>query len=424
MNNYPKILIISAYDIFEGTDATSISIRSFLKDWPSEKICEIFCGVYESSDIISKRKNKLELYVEDIYFGSELKKLKKKKDGYLKDDNINELVLVKSQTIIQKQKQKMKFLASSIADMFPYNKKRIHEFIEFEKPDVIYLIPYGRRILELTNFISITYELPVVPHFMDDWISTIYNDSFSTVLQRKKTLSDLKKMLEKAQDAFVISDVMKLEFKKRYPSTEFHSLMNSPNIQLNDTNLAVPIQKIYYIGSLHLNRWQSLKLFCDAVKSFDGIEIIILSKDWQQVSHHFVSFPFIKNKGFVHPDHLNKELENADAMLLIEAFDESIKKYTQFSLSTKVPEYLGSGKFIIAIGPRDIGSIAYLKSHSAAIILDEFNKNNWKKTLSDCFKEGSGVLSTIENAKALFLQNHDAKKQFNIFYSVILSTIK
>ena len=38
---YPKILLISPYNIFEDNDATSISIRSILKNWPKEKIVEI-----------------------------------------------------------------------------------------------------------------------------------------------------------------------------------------------------------------------------------------------------------------------------------------------------------------------------------------------------------------------------------------------
>ena len=74
--SFSRILVVSAYDIFENNDATSITIRSILKDWPKDKLYEIVCEMYDDrSNLTDKDRNKLFLSVNDINCGKIIKKL-------------------------------------------------------------------------------------------------------------------------------------------------------------------------------------------------------------------------------------------------------------------------------------------------------------------------------------------------------------
>jgi hypothetical protein len=65
-------------------------------------------------------------------------------------------------------------------------------------------------------------------------------------------------------------------------------------------------------------------------------------------------------------------LAKADVLVHVESFDYSSRRSTVLSMSTKIPEYLSSGGCIMAIGPKDIASIRYLKETKSAIVVTKF----------------------------------------------------
>lgn len=422
MNNYPKILIISGYDILNAPDATSITIRSLINGWPKERICEIYCGMYDNDKLIMQNpQNRLKLSVDDVEFGGFLSKLREKRNKVLDSSNqINEHVFVRTQNFKQQIKQKLKFILSATADMFPYRTNLVDAFIDEQKPDVIYVIPYGKRILDLTLYLQETYDIPVITHIMDDWATTIYNDSYSTLFQRKLTLSQFDKLIKISKHVFVISDAMKVEYEKRYPNIKYSVFMNSPQIKLGTASLTVPVIKLACIGSLHLNRWQSLLEFSKIIFAHKlELTIDIYSSDWEKVKHHFIGFDFIKSNNVLANDQISRELEKFDGLLFLESFDPSINKYTKYSVSTKIPEYLGAQKPIIAIGPSNIASIAYLKKNKAALVLDDTNIGQWNDILSISLSDTNKLNEVLNNAKELFQRNHNADTIKFDFYNAV-----
>ena len=425
MNNWPKILIVSGYEILEAPDATSITIRSLLKDWPQDRLCEIYCGMYENDALISpQRSNRLNLSVNDVKHGDLLSKLRTEKTKVQKDNQINELVLVTTQNLKERIKQKLKFLFSATADMFPYQTRKLHRFITAHNPDVVYVIPYGKRILDLTLYLQKTYDIPVITHLMDDWPTTIYRDSSTTLLQRKLTLRQFNTLMTASKSVFVISDAMKKEYEQRYPRVRFSVFMNSPQIELKPVSIAPEVKKVVCIGSLHLNRWQSLLEFCRTISDHKlNLTIDIYSADWSRLKHHFTEFSFVQSKEVLLPEQMNSALEGYDALLFLESFDPGVRQYTRFSVSTKIPEYLGAQKPIIAIGPSDIASILYLKKNKAAYVLDETNLAQWNDILSISLNDQSHLETTLHHAKDLFRRNHNADTIRADFFKAVQNVI-
>ena len=107
--------------------------------------------------------------------------------------------------------------------------------------------------------------------------------------------------------------------------------------------------------------------------------------------------------------------------MLLESFDENLLNYTRLSLSTKIPEYLSSGKPIFAAGHSEQGSIKYLNEYNAAYVTTD--KNNIESAFID-FIEENEIEKKLYTAKKLFLQNHEIKKQQELFLSLLNLTIK
>lgn len=425
MVKYPKILILSGYEILDAHDATSITIRSLLREWPQDRLCEIYCGMYESDDHhIVQRDSKLNLSVKNVWFGEYLLKLRARKNKVVTENTISELVSVKNQSFKDGLKQKLKFFFSASADMFSYRMTEVNDFISDQKPDLIYVIPYGKRILNLTLSLYKTYDIPVITHLMDDWPTTIYSGSYATLLQRKVTIDKFEKLLELSRSVFVISEAMKNEYETRYPNMKFTVFMNAPQIRLTKSTIPCSINKVICIGSLHLNRWQTLLELCKMIAhNQQHLSINIYSNDWDKVKHHFDAFNFIQRKEVIAPEKITNELQQYDALLFLESFDPGVKTYTKFSISTKIPEYLGAQKPIIAIGPSDIASISYLKKNNAALVLDESNQKHWKSILLLSLNDELKLQTVINQAKSLFKSKHDADTINADFYKAVKDVV-
>ena len=97
-------------------------------------------------------------------------------------------------------------------------------------------------------------------------------------------------------------------------------------------------------------------------------------------------------------------LQSADIAVHVESFDEKMIRRTWVSISTKIADYLGAGKCILAIGPEEIASIAHIKE--AACVVNQLDELHGKVEL---LVENSQQRDVLQK-KARFL----AKKEHDI----------
>jgi glycosyltransferase involved in cell wall biosynthesis len=64
-------------------------------------------------------------------------------------------------------------------------------------------------------------------------------------------------------------------------------------------------------------------------------------------------------------------LATADVLVHVESFDEDIARFTRLSLSTKLPEYLASGRPLLGIGPQALASMKYIRECGAGLVVTE-----------------------------------------------------
>lgn len=424
---YPRVLIISPNILYDCKNQTSITMHSYFEEWPKDNIAEIVTGQFNMPEHgISKQFNNVYILDNrDIFFIRHLFSVKRER--HLKGDE-QLPTIAKNMPLKMKMKLVIRTILTSRIGMFKYKiSNDMLSFIIRFSPDVIYFIPDGYRLLKLVNDICIKIGIKAVPHFMDDWPSTIYTYPF-TRLQRKFVLNYLKNTLSQVPACLCISEYMCKEYKKRYNIERCYSLMNCVDQyhgHLKPFNYN-HIIRICFAGSLYLQRGKIIaKLYEQMLKSnFPPFEIVIHTSEesWNDNLQILSKYPNIKNGGYISHNNIFNILSSYDILLHVESFDESIKNYTRYSIASKIPEYLSTGILILAIGPSDIASIKYLNDNNAAIIITNIEDDLLVREKLEKIKNQNLIKSILENAKILCNRNH-LKSIQSIKLSEILASV-
>lgn len=88
--------------------------------------------------------------------------------------------------------------------------------------------------------------------------------------------------------------------------------------------------------------------------------------------------------------------QDADILLFVEAIKGRFSKIARLSFSTKLTDYLGSGKCIMAVARKDIAPIEYLLEHNAA--LHASNKNELNYCLTQVVSKNEIISEYAKNA--------------------------
>ena len=429
MEKLPKILIVGPYT-FDGSDATSITLRNLFNGWEKDKIA--FLSFTASPQ--QNQSTHLKFFVSQLLFGnfvinanndSLINKVRASRSivigvpGAIKDKSIVTIIFNQVHTII-----------SAYRAIIPYKYNNdLNIFIKKYKPDIIYSLLGDIRTMQMANKISSKFNIPIIPHFMDDWQNTMYSDNSFLFIPRLILLLNLRKILSRSLLGLTISQKMADEYSSRFKK-QFFPLMNCVNeitekTKTEHSHNSTEI-KFCYTGGLHLDRSKSLRSICEVLqnlKTNKKITVSIYTKeiDWLKCGHEFGDFDFVKYMGFVNSDEILDKLNEQDILIHVESFDPKIDKYTRLSISTKIPEYLSLAKPIIAIGPPNIASIEYLASNQCALILSENNIKTIESKLSAMLGDAKKMESMSNNAFKLFKKNHTSNRQRGLLREIIIS---
>ncbi|HEY9001046.1 MAG TPA: hypothetical protein VIM89_06825 [Mucilaginibacter sp.] len=428
-NDFCKILIISN-SIPNDDNATSITLKNMFSGWPADKVAIIYTSLDKNTPQSQYR----------TFHISELKFIKNKasdQDGFLKTlrSSKSEVKGVSGAAPNKSLKGNilnyLHTLASSYKALLPYRyDDALNRFISEFKPDVIYSPLGSIAITDITYKLSVQYNLPVVPHFMDDWPHTIYEGDPMLLVPRLKKKRLLNKVLRRTKAGIVISEKMANEYRSEYHK-EFFALMNCVDIKEPDKTDQHKNGKIVfsYFGGLHLLRWQTLLSFFKAVKNnrayaANDLEFRIYTSDADRAKyqHEFGQIAEVVFCDRVSQGALIGEMRKSNYLVHVEAFDEKIKKYTRLSISTKIPEYLVAQRPIIAIGPGDIASIEYLRDNDCAHVIADLNSPELSGIIDNSASEEYNK-RLLANGWQLFLKNHEMQTQHDLLKYVFQQSL-
>lgn len=369
-SDYPRLLIINGTPIGHNS-GTGITLHNLFSKWPDKRIMQL-C-YYRAGEQMQGKLSYMSFpsqtaYIDHIireFFRAEKVSRSINKDANGMNPSIAHPTL----------KGMLHDFVRAILDDTPIQiPKDILNAVDTFRPHALYSNLAGLRILKTVLFFAQRYNISIAAHFMDDWPATIYTTSVLSRWANKKVEQQIRRCLSLSNCSLAISEYMAEEYQRRY-RTQFTWASNS--VDIPESTYSTPDDDrfvLVYCGGLHLNRWKSLKVVAEALERLKeqgynvSLEIYTSEEHRLAFQPQMKSLPIIKWKGQVRPDQVSEVLRSATALAYVEAFDEHVVNYVRYSFSTKMSEYLASGRPILAFAPLTISSTRYLQKYGVGIV--------------------------------------------------------
>jgi glycosyltransferase involved in cell wall biosynthesis len=115
----------------------------------------------------------------------------------------------------------------------------------------------------------------------------------------------------------------------------------------------------------------------------------------------------VEFKGALNAAEVQQVIVESDILVHVESMDKVSRKLTRLSVSTKIPEYLASGRCILAVGPAEVASIRYIQDHEAGLVVTDLEtlRGNLETLISGPELRRSYALNGLRLAQ----QRHDSR---------------
>ncbi|HCS61369.1 MAG TPA: hypothetical protein DIW46_08240 [Microbacterium sp.] len=339
-------------------NATGQTLRSLYLDLPHENLLElVYTAGGESAVTIPATVAPIDLALRGVVRA--IRKLR----GSGGDDPptaLNDAIKVDGQSTTARVWKDLR----AAADVSPVRISRgLLAQIQDFGPDVIYTLLGNVRIMKLAIALSEELDIPIVPHFMDDWPGTLYPNGELGGRARSSALRSLDRVLDRSPVLVCIGDMMAAEYRQRYARPVHVAAfgIEEPATPAYTARRSASSRRLVYAGGLHLGRQHVLEWVASCLEG----------SDWMLEVYAPTSGTPTPNIRYMPPvavGEISTLLAAADALLFVESLEPSIADYTRLSVSTKSAQYVGANRPAILIGPARQASIELLSENLAASI--------------------------------------------------------
>jgi glycosyltransferase involved in cell wall biosynthesis len=106
-------------------------------------------------------------------------------------------------------------------------------------------------------------------------------------------------------------------------------------------------------------------------------------------------------------------------LLHVEAFDDTVRAYTRLSLSTKIPQYMSSGRPILAYGPGELASCRYIADCDCGRVVGVQDPLALAKATRELASDALVRLGLGRRGWQLACQRHNADKERERFRELL-----
>lgn len=375
-----KILIVNGQSIYDN-NATGITLRSVFSNYDENKILEVFYSQVPPENIKKEGIKSLRLDTKIVPLNYIIRKTinKNKISSFNKDIQGIDIRSSKAKNSI---KVILKYFVLGLINYSPIivKDKKLLSIVDNFSPDVIYTLGADIIPLKLANYFSKRYDsLPILLHYMDNWPQTKYSSSLLFRPFYNKLHSLLNDIQQSNKTALVISEKMAKEYDELFAPVKHYPLMNSIDANLLYYNESAEdecnkkVVTFAYLGGLHLDRDKQLLCIERAIstlnKKREKAQLVIYTSDTdrEKYENEFTDAVF---RQYVDHKDIFKEYSKADVLVHIESFDTDLIKYTKYSISTKISEYMLSKKPILLFAPEELAVYQYVKDTNCGICVD------------------------------------------------------
>lgn len=429
----PRVLIVS-HNAFSDTQNNGKTLSAFFNGWDTANLAQI----YLTSDIpdFSVCKSFFQLNDFDI-----VKRLVNNKvQGRVIDEkSISKVKIHKDQVT---KSFFLKFLRNNIGPGFRFARdllwffsgfktKKLQVFIEKYNPDVVFFqSSNGVFAFMLVRWICKKYNIPLVMQTTDDYLSKRITFNIFFWIQYFRLVSIYMWAVKYASSVIAIGDEMSAEYSARFGGN-FLVAMNaieSPTLPDNDVNSSRI--SFLYAGNLGLNRWKVLVLISECLSEIyeetgihGQLSLYSLESPEPRILSALHKPPFCSFEGAASTQELHLIKARSDVLLHVEAFDQNSVFVTRLSVSTKIPEYLATGRCIYAVGPENVASIKYIARNNLGFYTGVQDKNAIKNTLIKIMSDENKRAEYAGNGLLVAKEKHNPSKTACLVRSLIIEAV-
>ena len=298
-----------------------------------------------------------------------------------------------------------------------WDTRHLQEWLDHVDPEVVMLVPGEYRFAyEIAYHIARKRRIPLIIYYTDDYYGKQLSLSPLYWLMHSLLMCTARKAVAYSSCLLTVSDRMAEEYQRRF-SRPCYVLRHSVDTRkpcVYRVGATRGGQAVLYRQPLHSNRWRSIAVLARALSQYvtaggHRAELSIFSRQKPNLPLlNAISIDGISRyAGSLDADGVCAEQQRADVLVHVESFDRRSRHYTRLSVSTKIPEYMASGKCILAFGPSEVASIDYVRRHDMGIVATD------KGQLPDALKraiEDAGLRTQMGmRARAVAERNHDRR---------------
>lgn len=235
-------------------------------------------------------------------------------------------------------------------------------------------------------------------------------------LRRKK----IRKVIKLSSMLFCLSEKQSLEYSKIF-GKRFLNIPKYAQIEerREQEKINFPIIMLY-TGNIILGRYKVLGKIGEVIekinKKEEKIQLHIytgnqLTKGMKKTLNKKGVF----FHGKISSQEVKKRQEEADVLVHVEDFSYRNRMKVRLSFSTKIVDYMGKGKAIFAVGPKDVASIDYLLNKDAAIVAT--NNIEVECKLKKIVSDPQILLEYAEKSYKVCQDSHDESTIQSLLYS-------
>lgn len=424
--NQPRILVVGItawnsksgstwpflLNIYDSENIANIYIRD---EMPDSKVCSRYFNISENRVLKS-------IFNKKIKTGKEI-------TSENCAENIQDLNAHNERYQKMKKKRRYSLLMARelVWKLGNWKTAELDAFIDSFKPDIIlYAMTCNIHHCNMIEYAIKRTGAKAVAYIWDDTFTYKQSDEIGYKIYRFFQRNALKRLAKITDRFFAISDMTKKEADEFFGIDSV--ILTKPlyiEPKVDYSGFEMPIKAVY-TGNLFIGRDKTLARIVKAAEKInsDGVKIkfdIYTSTVLSDEIKNALNCDYCEIHNAVPQEEVFEIQRNSDLMLFVEDIDGPDARVARLSFSTKITDYLSSGKCILAVGDKETAPMQYFIKNNAAVIASDDKEIEEK--LHMLVNNPELLVQYAENARTTGIENHNEEKILNIFDTVIKSVL-
>lgn len=378
----PKVLVVSTNAWRENTGINTLI--EFFRCWDPDRIAQIYTrtmfpdtGVCNHFFRISENAVMKSILLRSTVTGSVVHNETPLSEMDVKASAIEQKIYSRYQG---KVRELLSLCRELVWKFGKWKTSELNRFIDEFDADVLYIPIYPTIYMgRIQLYIIQRTNIPVVSYLADDnYTYKSVQKNLLSLMHRCILRRYVKNIVKNSTKLMVIAPKQKEEYD-RFFGVDSVVMTKGINFEpFEEYCLKNPIRMVY-TGKLIIGRWKSLAAIAEAMEriNVNGMKIILDIYTTDQLTEE-QEWKLNRNgccvKGALTLQQVQKVQKEADILVFVESLEKKYKYTARLSFSTKITDYLKSGKCIFAIGDKEIAPIDYFNRFDSAITASSYSE--------------------------------------------------